>query len=336
MSSGYDTYTLPSASESSVPYSVYSKGSVPHQDASGADAVASTEGKSSSSVLLARFIMEIKYFTPPAGATQSGPKGMPLAPAFQAEKLNPEHKFGQVVTPDERQLLEKARQLVVKFLAIVGDKANSVNFSQWLQRQNTEDSKAVLALVESWKKTSPAQLKDMPNMVNYLDMEMRQKYVIEPGTDGLLYCREPDPVGFKFNQALFDTAMSQAAFSQGLHKAIWVQGPSGRFYSSNESEVGKFHHSSFLAGREVKAAGDWKVDTGKLKTISAASGHYRPPLEALRGALADLQATSKQILGWGAVVEVYKAGVFTPVPAKEFLEKSDKDRAYLSQFKPVG
>ena len=64
MSSGYDIYTVPSASESSVPYGVYTKGSVPHQDASGADAIASTEGKSSSSVLLARFIMEIKYFTP--------------------------------------------------------------------------------------------------------------------------------------------------------------------------------------------------------------------------------------------------------------------------------
>jgi hypothetical protein len=319
-------------------YGVYSKSTVPHQDASVADAIASTEGNSSPSVLLARFITELKYFTPPAGATQSGPKGMPLTPAFQVEKLNPQHKFGYVVEKYDqplKQLLEKAQQLVAKFLAIVGDKANSVNFTQWLQRQNTEDSKAVLALVESWKKVSLADLKGEKNMVNYLDMEMRQKYVIEPGTDGLLYSREPDPAGFKFNQALFDTAMSTAAFGGRSKKAIWIQGPSGRFYSSNESKAGKFHHSSFLAGREVKAAGDWEVDHGKLKTISATSGHYRPPLEAVRGALADLQATSKQILGWGAIVEVYKNGVLTPVPVKEFLDNSEKDKAYLSQFKPV-
>ena len=320
-------------------YDDYSKGSVPHQDAPVADAVASTENSSPSSVLLGHFINEIKYFTPPAGARQSGPTGMPLAPAYQVEKLNPQHKFGNVVQQYDqplKQLLEKAQKLVGNFLAIVGDKANSANFSQWLQQQNTEDSKAVLALVESWKKVPPDKLEDMPNMVNYLDMEMRQKYVIEPGMDGLLYCREPVPALFKFNQALFDTANSKAAFGDRPKKAIWVQGPSGRFYSSNESKVGKFHHSSFLAGREVKAAGDWQVDQGKLVTISATSGHYRPPLEALWGALVDLNATSRQILGFGAVVEVKDkaSGNLVKPPAKEFLEKGN-DKAYLNRFNPA-
>jgi hypothetical protein len=37
----------------------------------------------------------------------------------------------------------------------------------------------------------------------------------------------------------------------------------------------------------------------------------------------------------GAVVEVCKNGLFTQVPIKEFLEKSERDKAYLSQFKPV-
>src|SRR6185436_16039627 len=107
----------------------------------------------------------------------------------------------------------------------------------------------------------------------------------------LIYCREASDATLKFERKPFDTLGSTAAYGGRSGRAIWVQGPSGRFYSSNESEAGKFHHSSFLAGREVKAAGDWRIEQGKLKAISAISGHYHPTLEMLRSALVDLQAT---------------------------------------------
>jgi hypothetical protein len=118
--------------------------------------------------------------------------------------------------------------------------------------------------------------------------------------------------------------------------AIWVQGPSGRFYSSLESQTGKFHHSSFLAGRQVKAAGDWKVLQGKLKLISAVSGHYHPSLDSLRGALVDLQTTSRQITS-DAEVEMYKKADNTLVkmPVKTFLDNCAKDTKFLDQYKPV-
>ena len=37
----------------------------------------------------------------------------------------------------------------------------------------------------------------------------------------------------------------------------------------------------------------------------------------------------------GAVIEVYKNGVLTPVPVREFLDNSEKDKNYLQQFRAV-
>ncbi len=44
---------------------------------------------------------------------------------------------------------------------------------------------------------------------------------------------------------------------------------------------GAFHHSSLGAGREVLGGGEWIVEAGKLKKISANSGHYQPSLGSL-------------------------------------------------------
>jgi hypothetical protein len=42
-----------------------------------------------------------------------------------------------------------------------------------------------------------------------------------------------------------------------------------------------FHHSSLSAGREVYGGGEWIVEAGALKKISANSGHYQPSLSSL-------------------------------------------------------
>jgi hypothetical protein len=54
-----------------------------------------------------------------------------------------------------------------------------------------------------------------------------------------------------------------------------------KIYSMKGSE-GEIHHSSFLQGEPVIAAGDWLVENGKVTYVNAASGHYRPGLENLR------------------------------------------------------
>ncbi|CAK9167243.1 unnamed protein product [Ilex paraguariensis] len=45
---------------------------------------------------------------------------------------------------------------------------------------------------------------------------------------------------------------------------------------AGEKRKGSFHHSSFLAGGATLAAGQLKAKDGKLKSVSASSGHYRP------------------------------------------------------------
>lgn len=51
---------------------------------------------------------------------------------------------------------------------------------------------------------------------------------------------------------------------------------------SSTHEKGVHHHTSFLAGRPVMAAGEWIVDaTGTIRVISAKSGHYRPTVDEL-------------------------------------------------------
>ncbi|TXG49348.1 hypothetical protein EZV62_025223 [Acer yangbiense] len=52
---------------------------------------------------------------------------------------------------------------------------------------------------------------------------------------------------------------------------------------------GSFHHSSFLAGGTILAAGRLVAEDGKLKSVSAYSGHYRPTTENLGSFLAFLK-----------------------------------------------
>ena len=312
--------------------SSYGKYSVPSQDVSASDAVVTLENNAPSKALLEKFIKEIKYA--PQGSF-SGPKGMPMTSSMQAERMNPQHKAGFAAGDLLKENLKLAEMYVAQFLAIVGDKANAANFGKYLEGlEGDVGAQYVIQLINSWKE-SEIQLENMNNMVRYLDMERRQKYVIEPGTDGLLYFRDAFESAVKFERKPFDTSQSTAAYGGRSGRAIWVQGPSGRFYSSNESQAGKFHHSSFLAGRDVKAAGDWKVTGGKLMMISAISGHYHPTLDSLKGALVDLQAVSRQLVSWGGNVECYKKDN-TPavIPIRGFLDNCAKDPKYLEQFKP--
>ncbi len=57
---------------------------------------------------------------------------------------------------------------------------------------------------------------------------------------------------------------------------IYVMDKKGNFYWRNNSDVGEFHHSSFLAGEEVAGAGIFKAEKGVLSFFSNGSGHYKP------------------------------------------------------------
>jgi len=53
----------------------------------------------------------------------------------------------------------------------------------------------------------------------------------------------------------------------------------GNIYLSKYSEVGIFHHSSFLSGKPVGAAGEIIIEKGIIKEVTNASGHYQPSLK---------------------------------------------------------
>jgi len=67
-----------------------------------------------------------------------------------------------------------------------------------------------------------------------------------------------------------------APLDTGNRGAIFVMTDDGRFYAKVAPPVGQFHHSSFVAGGPVAAAGEIIVRGGRLERLSDKSGHYRP------------------------------------------------------------
>jgi hypothetical protein len=78
----------------------------------------------------------------------------------------------------------------------------------------------------------------------------------------------------------FTTRAFETAFA-GDGWAVFVVDPSGKLYSRSH-EVGYFHHSTFLAGRPVAAAGEiLSDDTGKIRFITAKTGHYKAGVDEM-------------------------------------------------------
>jgi len=102
--------------------------------------------------------------------------------------------------------------------------------------------------------------------VTYLDDTGRQAYKLTT-KNGLLYDAKGN---------LFDTAGGSSLHRGGGGRAIFVMDSTGNIYASNYHGKGKFHHSSFLAGGPVAAAGEISVVRGKLTEITDRSGHYKP------------------------------------------------------------
>jgi hypothetical protein len=113
-------------------------------------------------------------------------------------------------------------------------------------------------------KTNRAKQSKVEYIRNEADL---QKFVVHAGPS-LTYGDPPQP---------FDTG-GLVSKASGPGYAIFVMDPQGNIYAG-QHRVGLFHHSSFLAGRDVAAAGEIKVTGGKLTHLTAKSGHYFPSPE---------------------------------------------------------
>lgn len=100
--------------------------------------------------------------------------------------------------------------------------------------------------------------------VRYLDAEARGDFEVQV-RGGLVIA----PVEQKFHTGTLTTAFSGSGW------AIFVMSTEGKVYTGSH-DTGKFHHSSFLSGLPVVAAGEWAVDQGRVRAVTAKSGHYKP------------------------------------------------------------
>jgi hypothetical protein len=123
------------------------------------------------------------------------------------------------------------------------------------------------------------QWRTPPSKVRYLNAVERAKYKLTI-RDGKVY----DAKG-----KLFDTRSAKSIHSPGSKSAIFVMDEEGSLYAGSH-DYGKFHHSSFLAGEPVAAAGEIEISNGVIRSITDQSGHYRPPAEHLRKALQVIEA----------------------------------------------
>ncbi|MFL5259043.1 MAG: hypothetical protein ACJ8AS_04765 [Hyphomicrobiales bacterium] len=102
--------------------------------------------------------------------------------------------------------------------------------------------------------------------LQYFDETQRQQYVVHfEGHSALDASDEP-----------LDTRSGSGAYSEIPGTFIYVCSARSRTIYSAPSIGGELHHSSFLSGEPVIAAGDWMVDNGKIIYFNASSGHYRP------------------------------------------------------------
>jgi hypothetical protein len=130
------------------------------------------------------------------------------------------------------------------------------------------------ARYEQERVLSPEQ-RSQPQAVVYYSPEQQKKAQV--------YVREDGQLGFA-NGKLADGEW------------IFVVDKTGRMMASR-AEQGKVHHSSLSGGEPVLMAGDFKIQDGKLTTISNKSGHFRPDEHAFQQFLAELQKQKVTLTG---------------------------------------
>lgn len=166
------------------------------------------------------------------------------------------------------QLESHAEYLGMKFLVTSFEKGQ-VNF--WLERSDQRlYGKDVFDDFLAWVETTEEQqFKDRhaseKSRLHYLREAERHQYEVH--FEGRL---------IKDNDGQPITTQGTGSYSGLDSSAIYVCSARTRKVYSAECEVGRMHHSSFMAGEPVIAAGDWVIKSGRLVYINTASGHYRP------------------------------------------------------------
>jgi len=134
-------------------------------------------------------------------------------------------------------------------------------------------------------------------------------------------------------------ALNQEILEAG-GRYIFVMDSSGTIYAG-ESLFGVQHHSSFMGGGSVAAAGEIAVSGGKLTLISNQSGHYQPGPGFLWQAIAqmasqgvDMSGVTAEILGVGAMNAAIFLQSFNPVDDPRLMQADYAIAALKSYLGP--
>lgn len=152
----------------------------------------------------------------------------------------------------------------------------------YLKSHNANRDKACTALFEQWKRTA--------TLDSFEDWVSEQKgptwlsdhEVIRDGKSvdcRMPYFDDPAPYEAQFRDGALSTAKTKGKSPAGTYK--YVVSPQGKLCMGTKANAG-LHHSSFLSGGAVVAAGVLKLDEqGRIVSLNNSSGHYGPPAAAL-------------------------------------------------------
>lgn len=252
----------------------------------------------------------------------------PLAPG-----LSRIHKTLEKVDPLHRSAILVDNPLTKWCLG--GCAGGPKEFLAWCQQEYGDIFQLILSWLKKMCETDVEQFRKQG--VKYVQMHQRLKYVVEIDKSGRLLRRKSKFPHDKSKPKLltepepYDTTGCVAGIEMWSEDfGIWVQGPSGAFYA-NTHKIQRFHHSSFEAGNDVKAAGTWQVLNGRLEFITSLSGHYYPTLKQFRGALSDLMQMHQTVLDRCRVI------VFGPGSRhkeKIFAQDYLRDPSYDDKYRP--
>lgn len=227
-----------------------------------------------------------------------------------------EHKKERVL--DSWKLAIKQANIIGKGLLDKNDKTLHPEYWQEAIQPDHEPGFLLKDQVKRWQQ-------DTDNKLNFTEWRV-EKGLTGQGIVQVKYCDETERKDYLVNinngqltrnGQIFDTKNEETAFS-GEGTAIFVISPDGKMYAGSHEE-GEFHHSSFLAGGAIKAAGEMRTDSeGKIIFLSTKSGHYRPGNEEMVEALKSLDSQGVDLAN--IKVEVI-AQSFAGITGKEFLER---------------
>lgn len=176
--------------------------------------------------------------------------------------------------------------------------ASNVHRSYWLEMLSPQHGVGfqLSPLFKTWKDTIRYDISfwDYARLspphgskyVQYYSAVAAEAYRLEFRADGKL-CRVHD--GSEYDTTGLETCAS------GKGWAIFVLSPENKLYSHKHVE-GEFHHSSFLSGSAVVAAGEMLVVDGIVRVINAKSGHYLPLPENMANLVKQLPQLPKNAI----------------------------------------